>query len=84
VPLFYLHLCDGEGYHRDDEGMEVADLAEARASAIEGLRDTLAGEIQRGLINIGAFIDIENEKRQRVDTVHFADAVRISNTTLVA
>jgi hypothetical protein len=44
MPLFYLHLCDGEGYHRDEEGLKLADVRAARF-AIAGLRDTLAGEI---------------------------------------
>ena len=83
MPLFYLHLCDSEGYHRDEEGVEVGDLAAARASAILGLRDTLAGEIQWGQLNIGAYIDIEDETRRQVDTVQFADAVRIANKTVL-
>ena len=81
MALFYLHLCDGEGYHKDEEGLELADLSAARAAAVSGLRDTLAGDIQRGRINIGSFIDIEDSSGQRLDVVHFADAVKIANKT---
>jgi hypothetical protein len=79
MPLFYLHLCDGEGYHKDVEGVERASVEAARAAAIEGLRDTLAGDIKRGQLDIGSFIDIETRTGRRVDTVHFADAVKIAN-----
>jgi hypothetical protein len=77
MPRFYLHLCDGGGFLPDEDGLEFADLQVAREAAILGLRDTMAGEIWKGELDIGALIEIEDEHGQLVDTVHFADAVRI-------
>lgn len=74
-----MHVSDSGGFAEDSEGQELADLAAARAAAIEGLRDILAGELRRGELSTACFIEIENEHHQLVDTVSFADAVRVSN-----
>jgi len=34
MPLFYLHVCNGNGFVADEEGQEFADLAAARAEAV--------------------------------------------------
>lgn len=77
MPRFYLHLCNGNGFTEDDEGSEFADVAAARKAAIEGLRDVTAGEIARGDLNLGSFIEIEDESGTLLATVHFSDAVNV-------
>ncbi len=78
MPHFYLHLCNGQGLVEDEEGRDYPDLEAARAEAVDGLRSIMAGEVRGGALNIAAFIEIEDEKRQHVATVHFAEAVIIS------
>jgi len=77
MPCFYLHLSVGGVFLPDEEGMVFPTLEVARQAAIFGLRDTLAGEIWEGELDIGSFIEIEDERQQLVDTVRFADAVMI-------
>ena len=78
VPRFYFHVCNGSGFTEDDEGSEVADLSEARTNAIKGLRDIMASELKRGELNLGSFIEIEDEAHELVMTVPFADAVNVA------
>ena len=78
VPRFYFHVCNGSGFTEDDEGSELADLSEARANAIRGLRDIMASELKRGELNLGSFIEIEDEAHKLVMTVPFADAVNVA------
>lgn len=77
MPRFYFHVCNGSGFTEDDEGSELADLSEARANAIRGLRDIMATELKRGELNLGSFIEIEDEAHELVMTVPFADAVDV-------
>lgn len=77
MPIFFLHLCNGEGFVEDEEGSDHDHLRAARSTAVRGLRDALAGDLRQGYINTAAFIEIEDENRSFVETVHFADAVKI-------
>jgi hypothetical protein len=63
----------------DSEGHALSDFAKARAAAFESLRGTLVGKLQAWRLNIGSFIDIEDESGERVRTVHFADAVSVAH-----
>ena len=78
MPLFYLHLCNGAGFAEDEEGTELPDLAAARKRAIEGLRDIMAAELRAGEIDMGAFVEIEDEDRRLLATISFEDAVRVT------
>jgi len=77
VPRYYLHVCNGNGFTEDTEGEEFANLAAARAAAIKGLRDIMAGEMQCGELNLGSFIEIEDADHQMIATVEFEEAVRL-------
>jgi hypothetical protein len=49
MPLFYLHIRQGDGRILEDpDGSDVPDINAARAEAIEGIRDLLAAAIKRG------------------------------------
>lgn len=79
MPIFYLHVCNGGGFVEDTEGQELRDGEAARAVAIEGLRDILAGELRNGDLNTASFIEIEDEHGRKVRTVSFAEAVRVTD-----
>ena len=79
MPLYFLHVCDSNGFAEDDEGHELADLAAARRAAVAGLRDIMAGDLQSGYLNTACFVEIEDEQHDLLATISFADAVRISD-----
>lgn len=77
---FYLHICNGTGFVEDEEGADYPDLDAARAAAMEGLRDVLAGELREGTLNIASFIEIEDEHHALLATVTFAEVVETTDT----
>jgi hypothetical protein len=77
LPVFYLHLCNGNGFTEDAEGAEYVNLADARVAAIAGLRDIMAAELKEGSMNMASFIEIEGADHQLLTTVQFVDAVDI-------
>ena len=56
-----MHLCNGISLAEDEEGTDHPRLDAARANAIRGLRDIMAREMERGELNLGSFIEIEDE-----------------------
>ena len=81
VPLFYFHVCNGNGFTEDEDGLDLPSVPAARAVAINALRDLLAGELRSGTLNMASFIEVEDESRQAVMTVSFSDAVAIETKT---
>jgi len=81
VPLFYFHVCHANGFTEDKDGLDLPSVPAARAKAINGLRDLLAGELRSGTLNLASFIEIEDEHRQMVMTVPFSEAVTIETET---
>ena len=77
MPMFYLHVCNGEGFAEDDEGSELPDLQAARARAITGLRDIMSSEMKQGLVNMASFIEIEDENHRLLATVEAQEAVTL-------
>jgi hypothetical protein len=61
----------------DEEGLELPDAETARRAAIDGLRDTMAGALQNGHLNLAAFIEIEDGDGQLVEIIHLADVVTV-------
>lgn len=79
MPLFFMHLCNGDGFVEDETGTEHQDLAAARGNAVRSLRDVTADEARGGKIFAASFIEIEDDVHRHVATVSFADAVQISH-----
>lgn len=77
MPRFYFNLCNGAQFTEDNEGAEHPDFAAARASAVASLRDVMAGDLRTGDLNTASFIEIEDEQRELIETVSFADVVRL-------
>ena len=74
---FYFHLHNDIDAP-DEEGKEFADLAAARAYALDQVRHVV-GETAKetGRIVRSHRIDIENDQQHVLDTVRFDDAVKI-------
>jgi hypothetical protein len=77
VPLFYLHVCNGNGFIEDEEGHELLDADAARAKATAGARDIMSEEMRGGQLNLASFIEVEDENHVHLFTVTFAEAVDI-------
>jgi hypothetical protein len=78
MPRFYLHVCNGNGFVQDEEGQELADLEAARIEAIRSARSIMASDVQRGILDLSSFIEIENADRQLVQTLSFEEAVDLA------
>ena len=79
LPRFYFNLCNGAEFAEDPEGMELADHAAARRKAVESLRGVMSGDILMGDLNTASFIEIEDEQRDLIEAVSFADVVSLRN-----
>jgi len=79
VPRFYFHVCNSSGFTEDEKGLELPNENAVRNEAIRGLRDISAGELRRGEMNLGSFIEVEDERHNLLMTVEFGEAVRFSN-----
>ncbi|SMF61117.1 DUF6894 family protein [Allosphingosinicella indica] len=84
MPRFYLHLCDSGDFLKDDEGSELTDAAVARQTAISEARSIMASDLRTGTLDLSAFIEVDDENRKYLFTVHFADAIKVKGGDLRA
>jgi hypothetical protein len=77
VARFYLNIRNGTGFVPDPEGQEVADLAAARAKAIEGIRSVLSEEARQGTLDLAGTIEITDEDGTILLIVPFNEAVEL-------
>jgi hypothetical protein len=77
VPRFFFHVFDDLDA-RDDEGVELRDLNEAKAYATRSARHLMSESLKEGrAISLDHRIVVADEQRHIVATVRFADAVNI-------
>ena len=81
MPLFFFHICNGNGFIEDEEGRELADEAEARASALAGARDIMAEEMRAGQLNPASFIEVEDSEHRYLFTLPFSEAYTVNPPT---
>ena len=79
MPRFYFNLCNGAEFAEDPEGVDLENYAAARRTAIQNLRGVMSGDLLMGDINTASFIEIEDEERELIETVSFADVVTLRN-----
>jgi hypothetical protein len=78
MPRFYFHVCNGNGFVQDEEGQDLADLEAARRAAIRDARSIMASDVQRGVLDLSSFIEIEDSGHQLVHTLCFGEAVDLT------
>jgi hypothetical protein len=76
VPRFFFHVYD-DIVLRDEEGIELADAAAARAAALAGARAMMCDQLIKGRLSLHHRIEVEDEGGGPVLTLAFADAVQI-------
>ncbi|NIJ20228.1 hypothetical protein FHS95_001920 [Sphingomonas naasensis] len=74
---YFIHLYNGTGETRDEQGSEVADLAAAEMLAVDGVRSILSEEVRRGTLDLRGRAEIADQDGRVVQTVRFSETVRI-------
>ncbi len=76
MPQFYFHIQGCDDLVKDDEGIDLADVAEAKSEAIESARDILADAIRSGkeFDYTKAFV-IADEQGRHLMSVPLTDAI---------
>jgi hypothetical protein len=82
MPRFYFHVCNGTGFVPDEEGQELPDVDAARREAVRSARSIMASDVQRGMLDLSSFIEIEDEAHQLLLTLGFQEAVDLTQRHL--
>ena len=77
MPIYFFHVCNGNGFTEDEEGRELRDEAEARSVALAGARDIMAEEMRAGQLDPASFIEVEDAHRKHLFTLPFSDAFTV-------
>jgi hypothetical protein len=78
MPRYYFHVCNGNGFVQDEEGEELPNVDAARLAAIRSARSIMASDVQRGILDLSSFIEIEDSEKRLVLTLGFQDAVDLT------
>jgi hypothetical protein len=71
MPRFYLHVCNGTGFLQDEEGQELPDVDAARLAAVRSARSIMASDVQRGMLDLSSFIEVEDADGKLILTLGF-------------
>ena len=74
---FYLHLHNGIGYVRDEDGQDLAELSQARDLAIVSIRDIIGAEAKKGRIDLRGRIEITDDAGKVLAVVPFSEALTV-------
>ena len=74
---FYFHVYNGAGVTRDEEGLELPDLAAARKEALNGICSILSEEVRYGSLDLRGKIEIATADGELLSTVGFEEAIEI-------
>lgn len=77
MPRYYLQLRNHTEEMLDPEGMEYPDEDALVSAALFNARDLIAGEAQRGVVDLRFRIDAEDEHGSLVYSLPFTDAVKV-------
>lgn len=75
---FYFHLHECGTVTEDEEGRLLADLATARAVAVEEARQVMRAEVGEGRLCLSCVLVIEDERHAEVGRVPFCEAIVVS------
>lgn len=78
MPIYFFHVCNGNGFTEDKEGRELPDEAAARSVAVDGARDIMAGEMRVGQLNPASFIEVEDQEHRLLFTLPFSEAYTVN------
>lgn len=76
MPRFHIHVHNKIGEVRDEEGEELADIAEAQRKAVEGVRSILSEEVLRGSLDLRGRVEIATPDGEVLLSMPFADMLQ--------
>lgn len=77
MPIFHLHIRLGDALIPDLEGIDLPDLAAARAEAVRGARAIMSTAVLDGTLRLDGSIEIHDAAGARCCTLRFRDAIAI-------
>ncbi|HZG08754.1 MAG TPA: hypothetical protein VEZ70_07240 [Allosphingosinicella sp.] len=77
MPLYFFHLRDGVDILLDPEGRQIDKPDAIPEVALREARSIIGDDAARGRILLDQHIDVEDEARNVLHTLHFVDAVEI-------
>lgn len=66
MPLYFIHLRNGDQDVIDQEGHDLADLETARRAALKAAGEIIADEMARGRDRIRIALTVESESGERL------------------
>jgi hypothetical protein len=78
VPQYFFHVYDDIVAH-DAEGLNLPNLDAARLEALRGARELMCDQVRHGYIVRSHWIDVVDERGEKVLTVSFKDAVDVKD-----
>jgi hypothetical protein len=76
LPRYFFHVFD-DIIAQDEEGVELPNLAAARLQAVKGARDLMTEQVRHGHLELSHWIDVTDERGDKVLTITFRDAVDV-------
>ena len=77
MPLYYLHIRDGEQLIRDEEGVELPSVMSAKSEAEQAARELLAEKVRAGDIIDGQEFEIYDAWGNRMLNVPFRSVLKL-------
>jgi hypothetical protein len=77
MPRFYFHVQNSHDFVRDEEGIDLADEAAARAMAMDSIRSMIAEEVRKGVIDLDGFIEVLDHGAVQLTKIDFPEAFTI-------
>lgn len=75
---FYFHLHECGTLIADDEGLECADLAAVRRTALKAARDVMCGEVEQGRLCLSCRVEVLDGAGAAVLDLPFRDAIAVT------
>lgn len=77
MPRFFLHVCNGHGEIRDEEGIELESHSAAHRIAVDSIRSMISEDARRGFIDLTGFITIHDEGHNKLLDVAYMEAFEL-------
>jgi len=77
MPRYYFNVHNSIGLVEDEEGRDFADLGAARAAALKGAREVIAGDAAEGIVDLRGRLDVIDSAGTVVLTLRFTEAVEV-------
>ena len=77
MPRYYFHLYEGDDHYDDEDGQEF-DADDVMSRAVAAARSLMGDALQRGELNYGGRLCVEDERGEAVCVLTFNAAVTIT------